>query len=175
MKTDRPQVNADDDRLFDFFYPWTPDLPSGVYERGMSAETIETIYKIADKWMAAIPRLDPQIYLSDMCDCQIAYRWVNALKIERVDCGYRGELVDHQDAHPRSGYRLTRRRVFPHLWVVIGREQLIFDPTASQFIEHGPCDTGNPDTKVGISRDRYVVNGRRFLGRRLPGHSPAPA
>ncbi len=163
MSSVPPRANVDDDRFFDFYYPWRSDTPSGVYERDMPAATVEAINWIAAEWGAATPLLQPKIYLAAMCDCQIAYRWVEALTRAGVECGYRGELVDREEARPRSGYRLTRMRIFPHLWVVIGRGQLIFDPTASQFVDSGPCDTGNSDTKVGISSDRYVVEGRQFV------------
>jgi len=175
----RPSVNGEDPRFFDFYYPWEPGSPSGVYEVSIDPAAVSKINEIADDWSRHLPEIERQRFVASRCDCQVAKDWAAVLANAGVSCREEGQVVDRLGDKPQSGYLVESGLVFPHLWVVIGREQLIFDPTASQFHKGGACDTGNPEAKGPISLDRYVVNGQPLvairpttpLSRRRGGHS----
>jgi hypothetical protein len=160
----KPNVNADDGRFFDFYYPWDKRRPSGVYEIGISEEVVSKIESIAASWPEPDCRTDRQLFLKNICECTIAApNWVELLRQKGVDCCYEGEMTDDRAAEPPTGYCIKGGLIVVHYWVVIGEERLVFDPTASQFHKGGVCQLGRRLDKGGVSLDRYVVNRERFV------------
>ena len=167
-----PHVNADDDRFFDFYYPWDKRRPTGVYEAGISEADVSKIEAIAAAWAEPDPRTDRRFFLKNICDCAIAVpEWVELLRRNDVGCCCEGVMTDDPATEPRTGYRINSDVVRVHYWVVIGDERLVFDPTASQFHRGGVCQLGRRLARGGISLDRYIVNGERFVDVRARIHS----
>jgi hypothetical protein len=168
MNGDRPRVNADDDRFFDFFYPRDPIHPCGVYEKGMPARYVNTIDEIAARWSETLSSVEEERWHGRHRDCQIADDWAAELRRLHVPAARVGELGDDETTKCQSGYRIKTGVIICHFWVVVGTEQLIFDPTASQFHSGGVCQIGGTVDKGGVSLDRYVV-GLSFRDARLAG------
>jgi hypothetical protein len=168
MTGDRPRVNADDDRFFDLFYPRDQIHPYGVYEKGMPARYVNTIDEIAARWSETSSSVEEERWHGRHRDCQIADDWATELRRLHVPAARVGELGDDETTKCQSGYRIKTGVIICHFWVVVGTEQLIFDPTASQFHSGGVCQVGEPVDKGGVSLDRYVV-GLSFREARLAG------
>ena len=100
----RPLVNTDDHRFSDFYYPWEPESPAGVYEIGIAAEVLSKIEEIAAEWGRRSPKNEPRRFRAAMCDCQVANDWAAALVSAGVHCRTEGQLVD------RLGPRATASR-----------------------------------------------------------------
>jgi hypothetical protein len=163
------QTNGDDGRLFDFFYPRDPIHPYGVYEKGMPHRYVERIDEIAARWSKTSSRTEEERWHGRYRDCQIAVAWAAELLRLEVPARCIGEMADSQTTVCESGYRINTSLIVCHFWVVIGRRQLVFDPTASQFHLGGACQIGKPVDTGGVSLDRYVTNGQSFLGARRAG------
>jgi hypothetical protein len=165
---ERPRVNADDDRFFDFFYPRDPLHAYGVYERDMPARYVAAIEEIAARWSKTSSLVEEERWHGRHRDCQIADDWAAELRRLHVPAVRVGELGDDDTTRCRSGYQIKTGAIVCHFWVVIGPGSLIFDPTASQFHLGGICQTGEPVDKGGVSLDRYMV-GLSFRDARLAG------
>jgi hypothetical protein len=166
---ERPQVNADDAQFFDFFYPRDPIHPYGVYERDVPARYVQAIDEIAARWSKTSSPVEEERWHGRHRDCQIASDWAAALCRLDVPSVCVGELGDDETTKCQSGYRIKTGAIICHFWVVIGTEQLIFDPTSSQFHYGGVCQIVEPVDKGGVSVDRYVVDGWSFRDARLAG------
>lgn len=71
-----------------------------------------------------------------------------------------GDMSEPADV---SGYRRADNTIGKHYWVVMGPEQFIFDPTAYQFVAGGICHVTGMAESGGLSLDRYMLDGRRFV------------
>ena len=124
---ERPRVNADDDRFFDFFYPRDPLHAYGVYERDMPARYVAAIEEIAARWSKTSSLVEEERWHGRHRDCQIADDWaaelrrdwtrITHLRSDRLPVSPRRHLPDRRTrgqgrsvARPLHGRSLVPRR-----------------------------------------------------------------
>jgi hypothetical protein len=97
----------------------------------------------------------------DLWNCgDIGTAWAQLLQARhpRMAIGWEGNLPGTDN--PTSGYYVDGCGIRPHVWVIVGPQQLIFDPTAYQFDEGSTLQLPYP--KPGISLLRYRKDGLSF-------------
>jgi hypothetical protein len=152
-----PSTSSTDALFVEFRYP-DAVAPCGIIETGMPAPVCEAIHRFAGSVGGGLAAVGHR------CHClAAASEWLRVLEqtLRGTSIAVRlegGPGVDEEDQFDpnyrtipldrRSGYREADGLVHRHFWLLIGPDQLVFDPTAHQF-----------DAKGGVHLDRYVLDG----------------